>query len=218
MFRTHRTMARVIAPALGVLALISLASCSSDDDKADKTTTTVETSTTASGGGESAATVAFDKDVQQELRDVDCYTGADDGIIGPETDAAIVAFQAASGLETDGEFGPETEAALTKAVDAGEKVCDGTTTTTKPDATTTTTAASGGEAPCTATAIAAALDGEAISSYVCSDGYAAGTVTDTEAKFILESEGGTWAKLTSDPCGAASAGLPDVILEAGCEA
>jgi hypothetical protein len=215
MLRTHR-MTRVIAPALGVLALISLASCSSDDKKADDTTTTVQTSTTT--GGESAATIAFDKDVQQELIDVGCYTGADDGIFGPETDAAIVAFQTASGLEADGEFGPETEAALTKAVDAGEKVCDGTTTTTKPDATTTTTAASGGEAPCTATAIAAALDGEAISSYVCSDGYAAGTVTDTEAKFILESEGGTWAKLTSDPCGAASAGLPDVILEAGCEA
>jgi hypothetical protein len=215
MLRTHR-MTRVIAPALGVLALISLASCSSDDKKADDTTTTVQTSTTT--GGESAATIAFDKDVQQELIDVGCYTGADDGIFGPETDAAIVAFQTASGLEADGEFGPETEAALTKAVDAGEKVCDSTTTTTKPDATTTTTAASGGEAPCTATAIAAALDGEAISSYVCSDGYAAGTVTDTEAKFILESEGGTWAKLTSDPCGAASAGLPDVILEAGCEA
>jgi len=217
MFRTHRTMARVIAPALGVLALISLASCSSDDDKADKTTTTVETSTTASGGGESAATVAFDKDVQQELRDVDCYTGADDGIIGPETDAAIVAFQAASGLETDGEFGPETEAALTKAVDAGEKVCGGSTTTTAAGTTTTTTGG-GGEAPCTASAISAAMGDEALASYVCADGYAAGSVAGTEtAKFILQSENGTWVEMTTDPCGTASAGLPPVILEDGCD-
>ena len=69
MLRTHRPMARVIAPALGVLALVSLASCSSDDDKADKTTTTVETtSTTTTSGGASAATVAFDKEIQQELQ------------------------------------------------------------------------------------------------------------------------------------------------------
>lgn len=215
--KTQR-MTRIVAPALGVLALISLASCSSDDKKADDTTTTTAAAeTTTTTGGESAATIAFDKEIQQELIDVGCYTGADDGIIGPETDAAIVAFQKAAGLEVDGELGPETEAALTKAVDEGEKVCDGTTTTTAPD-TTTTTAASGGTAPCTATAIAAALDGESIASYVCSEGYAAGSVADTEAKFILQSEDGKWVEMTSDPCGSASAGLPPVILEDGCEA
>jgi hypothetical protein len=215
MLRNHRSMARVIAPALGVLALVSLASCSSDDKKADKTTTTAEASPS---GGESAATVAFDKDVQQELQEVGCYTGGDDGIFGPETDAAIVAFQSASGLETDGEFGPETEAALTKAVDAGEKVCDGSTTTTTPG-TTTTTAAGGGEAPCTATAISAAMGDEALASYVCADGYAAGSVAGTEtAKFILQSEDGKWVEATTDPCGTASAGIPAAILEAGCEA
>lgn len=216
MLRTHRSMTRVIAPALGVLALISLASCSSDDKKADKTTTTTVETTTTAAGGESAATVAFDEGIQQELKDVGCYTGADDGIIGPETDAAIVAFQTASGLEVDGELGPETEAALTKAVDAGDKVCDGSVTTTTA-AGTTTTAANGGEAPCTATAISAALDGEALASYVCADGYAAGSVSGTEAKFILQSEGGKWVEMTQDPCGTASAGLPPVILEDGCE-
>ncbi len=215
MVRTHR-MTRIAAPALGVLALISLASCSSDDKSSDKTTTTAEATSTTTGG-ESAATVAFDEGIQQELKEVGCYTGADDGIIGPETDAAIVAFQTASGLEVDGELGPETEAALTKAVDDGTKVCDGSTTTTTA-AGTTTTAANGGEAPCTATAITAALDGEAISSYVCSDGYAAGSVSGTDAKFILQSEGGQWTLMASDPCGSASAGLPPVILEDGCDA
>ena len=161
MLRTHRRMTRVVGPALGVLALISLASCSSDDKKADDTTTT-EAVTTTAAGGESAATVAFDEQIQQELKDVGCYTGADDGIIGPETDAAIIAFQTASGLEVDGELGPETEAALTKAVDAGDTVCDGSVTTTTA-AGTTTTAANGGEAPCTAAAITAGLGGQAIS-------------------------------------------------------
>ena len=217
MVRTHR-MTRVIAPALGVLALISLASCSSDDKKADKTTTTVvEATTSTTTGGESAATVAFDEGIQQELKDVGCYTGADDGIIGPETDAAIIAFQTAAGLEVDGELGPETEAALTKAVDDGTKVCDGATTTTTA-AGTTTTVPNGGEAPCTATAITAALDGEAISSYVCADGYAAGSVSGTDAKYILQSEGGKWVLMADDPCGSASAGLPPVILQDGCEA
>jgi hypothetical protein len=217
MSHTHRSLARVAAPALGVLALISLASCSSDDKEADTTTTTVETSTTTTGG-ESAATIAFDEEIQRELADVGCYTGADDGIIGPETDAAILAFQSASGLETDGELGPDTEAALTKAVDAGEKVCDGSTTTTTPG-TTTTTAAGGGEAPCTATAISAAMGDEALASYVCADGYAAGSVAGTEtATFILQSDDGRWVEVTTDPCGTASAGIPAAILEAGCEA
>lgn len=215
MLRTTRSMTRVVAPALGILALISLASCSSDDKKADKTTTTVETSTTT--GGESAATIAFDEQIQQELKDVGCYTGADDGIIGPETDAAIKAFQTASGLEVDGELGPETEAALTKAVDAGETVCDGATTTTTA-ANTTTTTPNGGEAPCTATAITAGLDGTQISSYVCSEGYAAGSLADESGKFVMQSEDGAWVLVTDDVCGSASAGLPPVILEDGCEA
>ena len=53
---------------------------------------------------------------------------------------------------------------------------------------------------------------------VRADGYAAGSVTGTEAtKFILKSQNGTWVEATTDPCGTASAGLPAVILEAGCE-
>jgi peptidoglycan hydrolase-like protein with peptidoglycan-binding domain len=205
----------VLLPAIGVLALISLASCSSDDKKADTTTTTTtEATTSTTSAAESAATIAFDKDIQQELIDVGCYPGAVDGEIGPETDAAIVAFQTASGLTPDGELGPETEAALTKAVDAGTKVC-GTTTTTTAGATTTT-AAGGGEAPCTATAITAGLGGAGISSYVCDSGYAAGTLANGTDKFILQSENGKWVEMGQDPCGSASAGLPPVILTDGC--
>lgn len=218
MFRTNPRARRVLVPAIGVLALISLASCSSDDKKADETTTTTTEATTTTAAGESAATIAFDKEIQQELIDVGCFPGAVDGVVGPETDAAIVAFQTASGLTPDGELGPETEAALTKAANAGEKVCGTTTTTTAAAGTTTTTAAGGGEAPCTATAITAGLGGEGISSYVCDSGYAAGTLANGTDKFILQSENGKWVEMGQDPCGSASAGLPPVILTDGCPA
>lgn len=83
---------------------------------------------------------------------------------------------------------------------------------------TTTTTPSGGEAPWTATAVSTALGDEALASYVCADGYAAGSVAGTEtATFILESQNGRWVEATTDPCGTASAGLPSVILEAGRE-
>ncbi len=48
-------------------------------------------------------------------------------------------------------------------------------------------------------------------------GRAAGSVADTQAKFILQAEGGKWVEMTQDPCGTASAGLPPVILQDGCE-
>lgn len=208
---------RALVPAVGALAMLTFASCSSDDDSS-KDTTTTEATTTTESSAESAATIRFDKEIQQELIDVGCHPGDVDGVIGPETDAAILAFQEAAGITADGELGPQTEEALSKAVDEGETVC-GSTTTTTAGGTTTTTAASGGEAPCTATAVTAGLpSGSTLSSYVCSDGYAAGTMEPGDEKFILQSEDGKWTQMAQDPCGTASAGLPPVILEDGCAA
>ena len=139
-------------------------------------------------------------------------------MIGPKTDAAILAFQLADGLEADGELGPETEAALKKAVAEGRTVCGESTSTTTPQTTTTTP--SGGTAPCTASALLGGLpdEGESIGSYVCSEGWAAGTLSDGTTKFILQSDNGKWVAPSQDPCGSASAGLPPVILEDGCSA
>jgi peptidoglycan hydrolase-like protein with peptidoglycan-binding domain len=225
---TRKVLAWAAAPALA-LGLLAGCSSSSDTNTADSSSTTGTsapgtTSTTA--GGPSAETVAFDKTIQQELKDVGCYTGNVDGILGPESDAAILAFQSASGLETDGELGPETESALSTAVSKKEKVCTSvppsTTTTSAKPGTTTTTAAGGGVAPCTATALLAAMPaGTTINSFVCSGDYAAGTNTGqggSPTPFILESTNGAWGDMAQSPCGTASAGLPPIILETGCKA
>ena len=219
---TSRSPRALAAAAAALFLLVGAAGCG-NDDTADTTTTTTEATTTTAGpsttsAAEAAATVRFDKEIQSQLAAVGCYTGADDGVFGPETDAAIVAFQKASGLSPDGELGTQTEAALNKAVAEKKAVCGGTATTTtaKAGSTTTSTASPNG-APCTATALLGGLpaEGETIASYVCSGGYAAGSLTDG-TKFILQAKNGTWYALGQDPCGSASAGLPPVILEDGC--
>jgi len=189
------------AAALG--AVIALAACSSDSSTSSSTT-----STSTGSSSTSSETVRFDKEIQQELIDVSCYDGTVDGDIGPETDAAIVAFQKAEGLETDGEVGPETERALTKAVDAGDTVCDGS---------------GGGGTPtgtCTAQSLSEALDGATITTSICSEGYAAGADVigggEADAAFLLQLQSGKWVSVAGEVCGAASAGVPTAILAAGC--
>ena len=212
---------RIAATAIALTALaLGAAACSSSDSDADTTTTstTEATSTTAASDAETAATIRFDTTVQQELADVGCDPGPVDGTFGPKTDAAIVRFQIAAGLTADGEFGPRTQVALTKAVEAGDAICEKAPATTTTAVTTTT--AANGQAPCTATALLKGLpaEGESIGSYICSGGYAAGTLSDGTTKFILQSNNGTWFAPSQDPCGSASAGLPPEILADGCSA
>ena len=60
---------------------------------------------------------------QHDLNVVGCYAGAEDGTLGPQTEAAIRAFQSATGLAVDGALGPVTESALAEAAAAGHQVC-----------------------------------------------------------------------------------------------
>lgn len=224
---------RVCFAAVVAAGALLLGACSSDDSSSgDDTSTTAadSSSTTAKSGdattttsGESAEEKRFDEEIQQWLIDVGCYSGSVDGVVGPETDAAIVAFQTAEGLTPDGEVGSQTEKALQTAADAGTKVCGAepaSTTTTAKSGSTTTTAKST-TAPCTATAISAALGGAQITNYICSGGYAGGDDVvgggSADATFILQSEGGEWVDVKDDVCGAASAGIPPSIL-AFCDA
>jgi len=105
-----------------------------------------------------------------------------------------------------------------------------TTTTAGSDDNTTTTAASGGGAECTrGELISAALPTadpafDLVDDFGCEDGYAwiwlADDATDpvTLASRILKDENGTWVPVSTDVCGAASAGIPPVVLEKGCAA
>jgi peptidoglycan hydrolase-like protein with peptidoglycan-binding domain len=199
------------------IALLVAAGCGKDDSSGgSSSSTTAPSSTTTAVNG--AEVVKFDKSVQQQLADVGCYSGAIDGVFGPQTDAAVVAFQTASGLEVDGELGPETEAALKQAVAKSEKVCTGSSTTTTTAPTTTTVPST---SPCTATAIAAALpSGAQVNDYACSEGYAgvSYTVSGTAGTALLQSESGAWKDLGTSMCGGASAGYPPAVLSIVCTA
>ncbi len=56
-------------------------------------------------------------DLQKQLTALGFDPGPADGVMGPKTEAAIINFQAKSGLDADGIVGPETEAALGYKVD-----------------------------------------------------------------------------------------------------
>ena len=222
---TRYTTRRLLAVAIAVPVLFI--GCSSDDSSSSDTTTTKAESseTTAADSETSAETVRFDKEVQQQLKDVGCYEGQVDGDLGPESDAAVVAFQKADGLTEDGELGPETEAALTTAADDGKTVCEasgsGSTSTTEDATTTTAASGGGGSAPCTATALAAGLgNDERPVGFVCQEGFAAVSWTNGEydAASILQADGDSWGPAPSDICDSQGmgAGYPPEILRDGC--
>jgi len=216
MTRTDPRRPLTTVAALLLVSAIALAGCANNNGSSSTATTGAAT-TVAVG-----TTVAFDKSIQQDLAEVGCYPGAVDGILGPASDAAILAFQGGAGLGTDGQLGPQTHAALTKAAADRTKVCTGSTTTTANAATTTTIA--GAVAPCTATALIAALDpGAQLTAYICSEGYAgvkatAANHSGTQEAYqaILKANGATWTNLSEQPCVSASAGIPAAVVALGC--
>jgi len=211
--RTGRAGA-LVALSVVVLAVIAAGSSNDSKDSSSSSSSTTKETTTTTSGDDTEETVAFDKTIQAELAEVGCYKGADDGIIGPETDAAIVAFQKASGLTVDGEFGVETESALREAVSAGKKVCD-----------SSTPAVPSGGAACTAAAIGPAIAPATLLSYRCGGGFASGAQEEGgsqgfDAAFLLQAKGGSWAKAnTGEACAAGNPlKIPQSVLEGSpCE-
>lgn len=201
------------------LALLALAGCSSSGS-GNVTPEPTPTETATSAPSPTATAAVFNQKVQSELAQVGCYHGNVDGRLGPESVAALKAFQQGVGLPVDGEFGPNTAAALIAAVAEGRQVCTATASpTTSPTATPT---ASPVVASCTGTSIQSALGGgTTVLQYNCAtvsgDQWAAGQFQpagDAPETFFLQAmPGSTWTRVdVGDVCGAASAGLPNKIL------
>lgn len=136
------TMKRLFALLLALA--LAVAACGGGDPDDTSTTTGAESgaddgegalagSETGADDGEGALDGAVshedasEEDLeiwQTDLNAVGCWAGAVDGTLGPRTEAAIIAFQTAKGLEADGLLGPVTKTALEEAVAAGEIVCE----------------------------------------------------------------------------------------------
>lgn len=215
--KTTRRRTGALMFALLAVAALALGACGkeSSSSSSGSTQTTAGSGTTQVTTNVPSTTVKFDKTVQQQLKDVGCYTGNVDGILGPQTDAAIIAFQQASGLTVDGEVGPDTEAALAKATASKTLVCKSPATST-----TSTTTPNANDPVCSATALAkAAPAGTVITQFVCSDLYAG--VQGQNAYYGVfkwqAQSGAAPAWVAIQPCGAASAGIPPQVLETGCK-
>ena len=210
MKRTILTIALV-----GVLGVAGLAACSKSSDNGGGTTTTTKVKPTTTSSFP-INVIIYDTEIQRELQKVGCYNGNLDGIVGPATDTAILAFQRAKGLGVTGVVDKQTRDALSAAADAGQKVCAPSPTTTTGGSTTTSTTKPAG-AVCTGTAIVAALaPGAQVQSFVCSGTqWAAGSLTNGQ-KFILNGTSGSWKIPSTDVCGGGVADLPDFIKTAGC--
>ena len=65
--------------------------------------------------------------LQTTLKGLCYYGGNVDGIFGSGTEAALIAFQRAEGLNADGRYGPKTAVALAKAWPGRPSSCSGTT-------------------------------------------------------------------------------------------
>ena len=205
---SSRTRLSILGTCLLAVAAVTLGGCSKDSTTEDTTTTTTTTtadpavSTTvdaAAAAAEAAAErVLFDKEIQAQLTVVGCYKGKDDGVIGPQTDEAIILFQTASGLTVDGELGPKTDAALTAAANSKKIVCTATTVTTKPPTTVPRN-----NPPCTAAAIGAAIAPNTVNSYICGNNFAAGSQKDAadpdNSAFLLaagDDNSGQWVVIS----------------------
>jgi peptidoglycan hydrolase-like protein with peptidoglycan-binding domain len=130
-------IAVVVAVALLAGAVVAVLLLQDDDGGGSGDTAAAETTAVNA----SVPTPEQVSTAQAALAAVGCYTGPVDGIYGPETDAAIRAYQSAKGLAVDGYLGPQTQEALQESVAAGETVCGADDTEGSGDSAPTPTVA-----------------------------------------------------------------------------
>lgn len=241
---SRRRTGAAIALAVA-LAIVAGACSSSNNTTSTGGTTTAAPGTTAAGGvttsGAPANTIPkADVLAMQEMLDkVGCDVGPNDGIMGPETLGALLAFQKAAGLTPDDVYGPATKTALQQAVASGKKECvpPSTTSTAKPSGSTTaapSTSASAASAPCTTAAIAAGLKANGtnvvnLDGIGCASGWAyafatvssgpPGTVVPpggVGVTLLLQTQGNNWVVVDrAAPC--ANKTVPSSIYQAACQ-
>ncbi len=213
----------VLTGAAACLAIGGLAGCSSGSTETPPPSPVESPSASPSASGGEESIVMLDKQIQTDLNAVGCHSGTVDGIMGPETDQAIVRFQQAEGLTADGEANGQTIAALKKATSEGRTVCSSTSSPTS-TATATPTASptvSPVGAPCTGAALSEVVpSGGQLQSFICAnvgaERWAAGQYMSGPSveNFFAKAQNGTWKAINKEEvCGAASAGLPQKILD-----
>jgi len=114
--------------ALGLLfSFVLVAAACGDDDSSADSGSSLSSDVTSGGDPDAVAHTEMSAEElviwQSDLAAVGCYPGAIDGANGPQTEAAVKAYQSAKGLTVDGLLGPQTEGALEDSVAAGETVC-----------------------------------------------------------------------------------------------
>lgn len=111
--------------ALGLLLSFTLVAvaCGDDDSSGDDNASGGEPGSDADAVSHTEMSADELEIWQADLAAVECYPGVIDGANGPQTEAAVKAYQSAKGLTVDGLLGPQTEGALKESVAAGETVC-----------------------------------------------------------------------------------------------
>jgi peptidoglycan hydrolase-like protein with peptidoglycan-binding domain len=221
---------------VGVLALpLLMTACGGGSGSSSAKTPNVKTSSTQvvppQNSQSQSATISL---LQNQLNALNCRAGPFDGKLGPQTLAAIKAFQAVAGLTVDGIVGPKTANALAVAAAAGHPTCPNPapTPTTKP--TTATTRPTPTTAPvnpvvCTAAAITPAIQASllpnqtlvSLGSFECAKNFAvADPVIETdgqqaEVTTLLIWSGKSWTVV--DRALYCENGVPAEIYQRACQ-
>lgn len=209
--RPHARRTMVVVTV--ALVLLTASACGDDDNDKNSSGSTT-TSTSANAGAI--------RQLQSELDTLGCGAGADDGKLGPETEAAIRQFQAAAGITVDGIVGVNTRNALSEAARTGAPDCHNTP---KPPSTTTTTG--GGSAQCTQPAItsgvtaSASASGVTVGEYQCSGSWAEAQATTPgpngfEYTALLHWTGSSWVSVDRGTY-CENGDVPQAIYQAACE-
>ena len=104
----------MLASGLLISFTLVAAACGDDDSSDSDADGGASSSSDAASGSDPDAVSQTEMSAEElemrhsDLAAVGCYPGAIDGANGPQTEAAVSAYQSATGLTADGLLGPQT--------------------------------------------------------------------------------------------------------------